>query len=577
MNEQKNLILAVVLVIGILFGFHYFYEQPKAQQTLAARQENKELNAKDTQSPQEALGLAHTLTELNRDEAIAKGKRIVIKTNKLEGSINLVGGVIDDLKLRDYKETTDKNSPDVILLSPFQTKTGYLGFTSWKSLDKNTPLILPQTDTVWHTESTELGVGKPVKLIYTNGKGQTFERTISVDDHYMFTIEDKIINNTANPLTLKHIATVERHDIPVSAQSGFILHEGAIGVVNGKLHEVDYSDMTLEPKPQDTYFTKAKRSWIGFTDKYWLTALIPTPDKESTMVFLGNHDKKIYQVLAESQAVTLEGGKEATESVHFFAGAKVLELLDMYEQKLGFDKFDLAVDFGWFYFLTKPMLSFLQFLHNLLGNFGLAILALTVIVKIIFFPLANKSYRSMSRMRAFAPQIEALKARYGNDKMKLNQAMMELYKKEQINPMSGCLPMIIQAPVFFCLYKVLYVSLDMRQAPFYGWIHDLSIPDPTSLFNLFGLLPFTPPHFLQIGAWPIIMGASMFLQQKLNPQPADKAQATMFMIMPLFMTFLFAGFPAGLVIYWAWSNILGILQQWMIMRMEAKRVRIQKK
>ncbi|MBX9977393.1 MAG: membrane protein insertase YidC [Alphaproteobacteria bacterium] len=578
MNEQKNLFLAIILVVGILFGFHYFYERPKAM-------EMAEHTAATTVSQASSDAVPEVLVSkeadiLDRATALSKsgvmGKRIAIKTDKVEGSINLVGGVIDDLKLTQYHETPDQTSPSVILLSPGQTKEGYLGTMSWMHVNKDdaTRFPLPGADDLWHTASTELSKDKPIVLTYSNGVGQIFERTISIDDNYMFKIDDKIINKSSDALNVKHVSMIERHDIPVSSQSGFILHEGPIGVIDKKLHEIDYADLKTQPKSRETYFTGTKRSWIGFTDKYWLTALIPNPDKEATMSFVGDDTKKIYHVLAESGSYTLAPGAEQADFVYFFAGAKVLELLDKYDEQIGFDKFDLAVDFGWFYFLTKPMLYCLQFFQTLLGNFGLGILLLTVIMKGLFFPLANKSYRSMSRMRAFTPQIQALKERYGDDKMKLNQATMELYQKEKINPMSGCLPMIIQAPIFFCLYKVLYVSLDMRHAPFYGWIKDLSTPDPTSLVNLFGLLPFDPPSFLQIGAWPIIMGLTMFMQQRLNPQPADKAQATMFLIMPFFLTFVFAGFPAGLVIYWAWSNILGIAQQWMIMRMEAKRAPI---
>lgn len=585
MNEQKNLVVAILLVVGILFGFHYFYEQPKLQEQQRLAEIAKEHAAKapstaaHTPSTAQNIGTqASAITPFqNRNDALNTSQRITIQTPTLEGSINLKGGVIDDLRLKNYKETADENSKPIILLSPKTTKEGYLGATHWRHVktEDAAHFALPNADDVWIAEGGDAAIlthEKPIILSYSNGKGQIFRRKITLDDKYMFTIEDSIDNKSDHALNIIHSAMIERHDIPVSAQSGFILHEGAIGVINGKLHEVDYSDMSMHPKPSKESFHDTKRSWIGFTDKYWLTALIPTPQQPSSMTFMGDDGKKEYYTLAESAAIGVPVGGQHTHTVHFFAGAKELDLLDHYEATIGFDKFDLAVDFGWFYFLTKPMLGFLQYLHTFLGNFGLGILALTVLMKVLFFPLANKSYRSMSRMRAFAPHIEALKAKYGDDRMKLNQAMMDLYKKHKINPVSGCLPMIIQAPVFFCLYKVLYVSLDMRHAPFYGWIHDLSAPDPTTLFNLFGMLSFTPPSFLHIGAWPILMGITMWLQQKLNPQPADKAQATMFMIMPLFMTFLFASFPAGLVIYWAWSNILGIIQQATIMKIEARRM-----
>ena len=581
MNEQKNLLVAILLVVGILFGFHYFYEQPKLEEQQRLAVLAQEHGASSAVTSETTVSDPHTTSPAtridNREDAIKLSKRVRIQTPALEGSINLMGGIIDDLRLTRYTETVDTKSNPIVLLSPKNLKEGYMGGTSWHPVKKDDTahFSLPNSDDLWGIQEGDHAIltpTTPVTLIYSNGKGQIFRRKITVDDKYMFTIEDSIDNKSEHLLTVVHRAMIERHDIPVSAQSGFILHEGAIGVINGKLSEVDYSDMSMTPKANKESFANTTRSWIGFTDKYWLTALIPTPKESTSLTFMGDDSKKEYYTLAESTPITLPVGGHHTHTIHFFAGAKELDLLDSYEAKIGFDKFDLAVDFGWFYFLTKPMLGFLQYLHTFLGNFGLGILALTVLMKVLFFPLANKSYRSMSRMRAFAPHIEALKAKYGEDRMKLNQAMMDLYKKHKINPVSGCLPMLIQAPVFFCLYKVLYVSLDMRHAPFYGWIQDLSAPDPTTLFNLFGLLAFTPPSFLHIGAWPLLMGLTMWLQQKLNPQPADKAQATMFMIMPLFMTFLFASFPAGLVIYWAWSNILGIIQQATIMKIESRRM-----
>lgn len=591
-----------VLVVGILFGFHYFYDRPKAieddarhKEQIAYQAEQEKLRAQSTpigdtnaQNPTPSTPargivpnpLSHADSRTTRDVAMAKkDHRVVIKTPTLRGSINLKGGMIDDLTLIQYRTTTDENSPSVILLSPRETQEGYVGVSGWRPTAVDVGSDIPDLDTLWHVKTESDAVHNviltpesPVTLTYTNAQGHVFTRKISVDQKYMFHIEDTVENGSATPLSIQHISMIERHDIPVSAQSGFILHEGPIGVVNGKLHEVDYDEMSFTPKMQQQRFDNVKKSWIGFTDKYWLTALIPNPTDTVNYAFLGDDAAKIFYTVVESKPDLLQTKQSVSHSVNFFAGAKILELLDAYEAQIGFDKFDLAVDFGWFYFLTKPMLGFLQFLHKHVGNFGLGILILTVLMKLLFFPLANKSYRSMSRMRAFAPQIEALKQRHGDDRTKLNQAMMELYQKHKINPVSGCLPMLIQAPVFFCLYKVLYVSLDMRQAPFYGWIQDLSIPDPTSLLNIFGLLPFDPPAFLHIGAWPILMGITMFLQQKMNPQPADKTQAMMFMIMPLFMTFLFASFPAGLVIYWAWSNVLGIAQQYMIMRMESNRM-----
>lgn len=566
MNEQRNLFVAIILVVGILFGFQYFYEHPKALEQQKAFETAQKL---EVAAPQ-AVVLPLNATQ-SREEALKQSQRIVIETDKVKGTINLLGGVIDDLSLTQYQETTDVDSKAVELLTPGNAKNAYFGAFGWSFIDKAATQKLPAADTLWKTSSNTLKVGAPITLTHTNGDGLIFERVIEIDENYMFKVTDKIINRTQQTINLKHTAMIERHDAGVSAQGGFILHEGAIGVIGSKLYEVDYEDLKEQPKARETYFEGVQKSWLGFTDKYWLTALIPDVAKQTNLSFVGDHDKKLYRVMAESQPLQIPAGSETSITNHFYAGAKILELLDLYEAKLGFDKFDLAIDFGWFYFLTKPLHYALKFMNGLLGNFGIAILVITILMKILFFPLANKSYRSMSRMRTMQPKIQALQERYASDRMKLNQAMMELYQKEKINPMSGCLPMIIQAPIFFCLYKVLYVSLEMRHAPFYGWVHDLSAPDPTSILNLFGLLPFHAPDFAHIGAWPIIMGVTMWLQQKLNPQPADKAQAMMFMIMPLFLTFLFATFPAGLVIYWTWSNVLGIAQQWTIMRMEASR------
>ena len=630
MNEQKNLMVAVMLVVSILFGFHYFYEQPKAladdekRQQQIAYQAEQEAMIQANPAPVAAkpgapvtaarqnqgrvqtspgLGIAPRPATpgaldmfVTRDVIMSDAsQRIAIKTPTFEGSINLIGGIIDDLTLTQYRATTDEESPKIVLLTPKDTREGYFGVTGWRTTTQTSQgasLDIPDLKTLWQVSAPSsvssagdanapvqqgtvtLTPQTPVTLTYTNDVGHTFTRTISVDSQYMFHIKDSVENGSAAPVTLQHMSMIERHDIPVSAQSGFILHEGPIGVIDGKLHEIDYEDVSFAPKIKQQRFDQVKKSWIGFTDKYWLTALIPNPTDSVNYSFMGDDDAKVYYTTVEAKPDMLQPGQSSEHSINFFAGAKILDMLDAYEAQIGFDKFDLAVDFGWFYFLTKPMLGFLQFLHKHVGNFGIAILILTVLMKGLFFPLANKSYRSMSRMRAFAPQIEALKARYGEDRTKLNQGMMDLYKKHKINPVSGCLPMLIQAPVFFCLYKVLYVSLDMRQAPFYGWISDLSIPDPTTLFNLFGLIPFDPPSFLHIGAWPILMGLTMFLQQKMNPQPADKTQATMFLLMPLFMTFLFASFPAGLVIYWAWSNVLGIAQQYMIMKIEERRMNV---
>ncbi len=554
MNEQKNLILAFILSLGILFGYNYFVEAPAANKRQEELKQTQQTAVpQETPAPDKVIPIT---------EALSANHRLKINASKVHGSINLKGARFDDITLVDYKETTDSSSPEITLLAPKKTDKAYFVDFGWISRSN---LNLPSQDTEWKTSSTDLTPEKPVILTWDNGHGLHFTRTIAVDDQYMFTVTDKVENKTSEAVKLNAYGQITRIGKPATG-GYFILHEGPIGVINGKLVELDYDK--LKEQGSDDHTTTG--GWIGFTDKYWLVSLIPdqktTYQTKSQSQTINGVDRYTTETISPEYEVAPNQSVETTQ--HMFSGAKILRMLDAYEEKLGFDKFDLAIDFGWFYFLTKPLFYVLEYMNKLLGNMGLAILLLTVLFKVAMFPLANKSYRSMSRMKILQPKMEALKAKYGDDKMKLNQELMALYQKEKINPMAGCLPMLIQAPVFFCLYKVLFVTLEMRHAPFYGWIHDLSAPDATSIFNLFGLLPFTPPSMLMVGAWPLIMGATMLLQQKLSPQPADPAQAKVMMIMPLMMTVLLANFPAGLVIYWAWNNILSIIQQWWIMRQD---------
>lgn len=567
MNEQKNLILAGTLAIFIWLGFNYFYERPKMEALNRQAEATVQVKGESPASPP-GTTLPVVKSNLPQKEALALNPRLAIKTSVLKGSINLKGCLLDDLMLLNYHETTDKSSPPITLLSPEGAKGAYFANFGW--IAKESSVKLPDATSVWKTKATALTQDSPVVLEWDNGDGLKFERTITVDDKYMFTVTDKITNTKETTVSLSSFGQINRLETP-EVGGFFILHEGPIGVLNGKLTELTYAKLKEKGSIEET----STGGWVGITDKYWLAALIPNQKTTEKVVFKGQtiEGQDQYQTQVLGPVLEVKPGVGVEIKHHFFAGAKILRVLDDYEAKLGFDKFDLAVDFGWFYFLTKPLFYVLEYLHNLLGNFGLAILALTVLFKVAFFPLANKSYRSMSHMKQVQPKIEALKKRFGDDKLRMNQELMDLYRKEKINPLAGCLPMLIQAPVFFCLYKVLFVTLEMRHAPFYGWIQDLSAPDPTTVFNLFGLLPFTPPSMMMIGAWPILMGVTMFLQQKLNPQPTDPAQAKAFMLMPFFLTFLLASFPAGLVIYWAWNNVLSMGQQWTIMRLEAKRVR----
>ena len=567
MNEQRNLFLAIALSVLILFGFQWLFPSHKsapdaAQQAPATGA--PPVPAADTAQPGPAPLLANPAK--NRAAALAGAARLRILTPRLHGSLSLAGARLDDLTLVGYHETTDPASPEIELLSPAGSAQPYHAEFGWVPADGAT--ATPGADTVWTlAQGRELAPGAPVVLTWDNGAGLRFVRTVAIDENYMFQVSQRVENYGDKPVTLHAYGLISRIGTP-HTEGMYILHEGPLGVLDGTLKEHKYSDLQKAGTERD----KSTGGWIGITDKYWLTALVPDQKAEITGRFVhqrvDNQDR--YQVDFTGAATTVAPGAVAESVVHLFAGAKQLSLLDAYAEKFGIERFDLAIDFGWFYFLTKPFFKVLKFLHEALGNMGLAILALTVLIKAIMFPLANKSYASMSKMKKLQPQVKVLQERFSDDKMRLQQEMMALYKREKVNPVSGCLPMIIQIPVFFALYKVLFVTIEMRHAPFIGWIGDLSAPDPTTLFNLFGLIPWDPsqilPHFLHIGVWPLIMGGTMWLQQKLNPQPADPMQAKMMMFLPIIFTFMLGQFAAGLVIYWAWSNTLSIAQQWVIMR-----------
>ncbi len=551
MSENKNLLIAIFLCMLIMVGFQYFMpSSTPTPQTTAQK------------TPVQSTPAVVAPKKLTRNQALATpSKRIAIKSGSVRGSINLEGARLDDLTLTRYHETVDPKSPEIPLLSPANSTSAYYAAFTWGTTTPGT--LLPTETTVWETTDALLTPETPIILSWDNGQGLLFQQLISVDDNYMFTITQKVTNTGLTALSLTPQGTLARRGKPQSS-GFFILHEGPVGVFDGKLNDPSYDDIAKT----GTLNNPKAPGWLGLTDKYWLTALVPDPALPVTSSYTrqGTEDETVITALYQRDPLALAPQQTIEVTNHFFAGAKVLRLLDGYQETLGINHFDLAVDFGWFYFLTKPIFYVLEFLKGFLGNFGLAILALTVLLKLAFFPLANKSYASMGRMKALQPEITRLRERYADDRMKINEKTMELYKREKVNPLAGCLPMIVQIPVFFALYKVLFVSIEMRQAPFYGWIHDLSAPDPTTVFNLFGLIPWDPPSFLMLGAWPLIMGLTMFLQQKLSPPPADPAQAKMFLLMPVFFTYLLASFPAGLVIYWAWNNALSITQQWFIMK-----------
>jgi YidC/Oxa1 family membrane protein insertase len=565
--EQRNLLIAIVLSVGILIGFQFVFQRlhpppvPHVGSEATAPATPSAASGSRPAAPGTAApgAVAARATE-TVEAAIAGQPRVAIATPRLHGSIALKGARFDDLTLARYHETVDPNSPEVLLLSPPGTANPYLAEFGWVAAEPGS-VKLPGPDTLWKASARPLTPSNPVTFTWDNGEGLVFTRTISVDPYYMFSVRDEVHNTGDQTIKLLPYGLISRTGTPQVA-GYYILFEGLIGYLDGSLQEVKYSSLSAG-QPDDYNSTGG---WLGFTDKYWLTSLIPPQTEPNKARFTHTLENGVdhYQTDYLGPAITLAPNATQGATTRFFAGAKEVDLLDSYAAS-GIPRFDRAIDFGWFYFLTKPIFLVLQFFDRLLGNFGLAILLLTLCVKLLFLPLANKSYQAMSKMKLLQPEIQKLRERFPDDKARQQQEMMALYKRVGANPLAGCLPIVIQIPVFFSLYKVLFVTIEMRQAPFFGWIHDLSAPDPTSFANLFGLVPFIPPSILMIGAWPIIMGVTMFLQQKLNPQPVDPVQARMFMILPVVFTYMLAHFPAGLVIYWAWNNTLSIGQQWLIM------------
>ena len=582
--EQRNLLLAMALSIGILLGWNVIFPPPmppaETEQAAAGGEAGQAAGGQsqpgDVALPSAApagAGGAPAAAALagagvTRAEALTQSPRIKIDTPRLSGSIALTGGRFDDLTLTTYKETLEEDSPPITLLSPSAGPNGYFAEFGWIG---DRPGAAPGADAQWQTAVQTLTAGGSATLTWKGETGLTFTRKISLDDGYLFTVEDSVTNTGEAPATLRPYGLVSRVGLPDVTEL-FVLHEGPIGVLGGTLKEVDYDDL-IDDGAKGVVEETTQGGWIGMTDVYWLAAVVPDPNQIVKARFLHHASQgqdRFQTDYAAEAGVVVEPGGSASFTHRFFGGAKEVKLLDKYAAELNIVDFDKAIDFGWFYFLTKPFFYALQWLYGLLGNFGLAIMALTVGVKLVFFPLANKSYKSMSQMKALQPEMTKLRERFGDDRQRLNQEMMTLYKEKKVNPASGCLPILIQIPVFFALYKSLIVTIEMRHAPFFGWIKDLSAPDPTSVFNLFGLLPYDPslylPDILNIGAWALAMGTTMFLQQRLNPQPTDPVQARIFALMPIVFTFLLASFAAGLVIYWTWNNLLSIAQQAVIMK-----------
>jgi YidC/Oxa1 family membrane protein insertase len=578
MPEQRNLILAIVLSVTIIIAFQYFYELPRIQDQQRRQPSQTEQTAPDmTPTPGQqaagqatAPGLAPALpgaqtsdeaAAASREQILSEGRRVEIDNGRVTGSFSLTGGRIDDIVLSDYHVSIQPGADDVTLFSPPGAPKTYFAEFGWVADNPDMPV--PDSDTVWETSANELTSERPVTLRWDNGQGLAFERRIEIDDNYLLTVTQSVTNKGEAPVTLFPYGLVRRWGTPET--TGFyILHEGPIGVLEEKLEEIDYDDLVEDGNVE----ARTNDGWLGITDKYWAAVLIPDQEAGFTGNFrhsLANGDDR-YQTDYLRPAMTVAPGATAEATDRLFAGAKEVDILDGYAEQFQIPLFDRVVDFGWFYWLTKPIFYLLHFFHQMVGNYGVAILLLTLLVKILFYPLADKSYKAMSKMKALQPEMTRIREQAGDDKMRMQQEMMALYKKEKVNPMAGCLPILVQIPVFFALYKVLFVSIEMRHAPFFGWVQDLSAPDPTSFINLFGLIPFDPPSFLAIGIWPLFMGATMFLQTKLNPQPADPVQAKVMLFLPLMFIFLFATFPAGLVIYWTWNNVLSIAQQWSIMK-----------
>ena len=575
MNENKNALLAIVLSVIIIMLFEVLYSGSERDNNLESETTEDTSSISETEITKSAENLPvpkikKSSSGISLEGSVPKNReesvRIKINSLKLKGSINLTGMRIDGLQLIEYKTDLDENSPDVTVLFPPNDTSGFFLQTGW--VGETNDISLPDKNTQWLSDEDEISSNKSVRLTWDNGKKILFEQNIHLDDNYVFSITQRVVNNSSREIKIFPYGLISRKGTPETL-GFFILHEGPVGVVNDQLKEIDYDEL----KENEKFNEVAKGGWMGFTDKYWLTSFMLPQNRSAEVRAFHTVDEikeDIYQIDYLLSQKSIKPGEQAETITRFFVGPKSIELLDSYSKEFSIPKFDLAIDFGWFYFLTKPLFYLMKFLYEIIGNYGVVILVITAIIRILLFPLANKQFSSMNHMKAVQPEIVKLRERFADDKARLNQEMMKLYKEKKINPAAGCLPIFIQIPIFFALYKVLFVAIEMRQAPFFGWITDLSVPDPTSMFNLFGLLPFTPPDFLSIGVWPLLMGLSMFIQQKLSPTPPDPIQAKIFMFLPIFFTILLANFPSGLVIYWFFNNVLSIAQQSYLMKFSSK-------
>ncbi len=550
--ETKNVIAAISLSAAVIILYGLFFAP--SPQELNQIQEEKNKIIQSSEAP--SLEVDEKITEISRNEALTENQRVIFENESIKGSISLKGSIIDDLIFKKYTETLN-GTDHVILLNPREAQNGYFVETGWVTNNEN--IDVPNSQTVWQIEgNNKLTPNRPVNLVWENDLGIKFQKKISLDNQYLFSIDQSITNSTNNKYNFYPYGQIIRKTAP-EVTNFYILHEGLLGVFDEQLIEEDYDDIA-----EKKFTVKAKSGWLGITDKYWITSLIPENNKEFKTDF--EYKNKFKANFIETQSTEIGANETKSNQIKVIIAAKEVGIIDGYATKLNINKYDLAIDWGWFYFIVKPLFFVIDYFFKITGNFGIAIILITICIRIIFFPLANYSFRSMAKMKVLQPEMTRLKELHKEDKVKLQQEMMALYKKEKVNPVSGCLPILIQIPFFFAIYKMLFVTIEMRHQPFFGWIKDLSERDPTSVFNLFGLIPWDPPSFLLIGAWPILMGITMYVQQKLNPTPPDPIQAKIFMFFPLFLTVILAPFPSGLVIYWTINNILTMAQQIVIMK-----------
>ncbi len=555
-----NLVAAIALSVAIIFGWQHFFEKPRlsklAEQNTAYSQQMDGLKKQSANVEKEVF--------VDRKQAIIANSRVQIKSELLSGSISLKGLRFDDLTLLKYRQEIGENSPAVELFSPSNSENSYFAEVGWWGKDK--AITYPDSATNWHSDKADLVAGGSVNLYWISPEKVKFNVSISLDENYLFSIKQSVENHSAKPISIQFYGLINKTHENKPDNMVNILHQGMIGAIKGELQEYTYDKIKDEKK----HAFNGEVNWLGITDKYWLAAFVP--DKAEQYIanynFAIKQGKDKYQSDFITNEKLIEAGGSFELTHRLFAGPKKVDLLDKYEEQYNIKLFDRAIDFGWFYILTKPIFNAMNYFYSYVGNFGISIMIVTILIKLAMFTLANKSYRSMKKMKKLQPEMERLKELYADDKARLNQEVMSLYKREKVNPVTGCLPLLVQIPVFFSIYKVLYVTIEMRHAPFFGWIKDLSAPDPTTIFNLFGLLPFTPPSFLMLGVWPLFMAMTMFLQQKMSPQPTDPVQAQVMKFMPLMFLFMFSGFPAGLLIYWSWNNILSIVQQFYINKLD---------